>query len=59
MNILGEKAMDRTDVPKKGSSYRWLVWGIMAVAYLVVFFHRLAAGVVRMIWSLPNIHNLC
>ncbi len=28
-------------------SYRWMVWGIMALAYIVVFFHRMAAGVVR------------
>lgn len=27
--------------------YRWIVWGVMVLAYMVVFFHRLAAGVVR------------
>jgi len=27
--------------------YRWVVWGTMALAYIIVFFHRLAAGVVR------------
>ncbi len=27
--------------------YRWLVWGIMVFAYIVVFFHRMAAGVVK------------
>ncbi len=27
--------------------YRWIVWGILALAYLLVFFHRLAVGVVR------------
>lgn len=27
--------------------YRWVVWGVMAMAYMVVFFHRLASGVVR------------
>jgi len=32
---------------KKALSYRWIVWGIMVLAYMVVFFHRLAAGVVR------------
>lgn len=32
---------------KKTLSYRWIVWGIMVLAYMVVFFHRLAAGVVR------------
>ncbi|MCH4891247.1 MFS transporter [Acidaminobacter sp. JC074] len=26
---------------------RWLVWGILSVAYIVVFFHRLAVGVVK------------
>ncbi|OPJ54703.1 MFS transporter [Alkalithermobacter paradoxus] len=28
-------------------SYRWIVWGILALAYVIVFFHRLAVGVVR------------
>ena len=32
---------------KKALSYRWVVWGVMVLAYMVVFFHRLAAGVVR------------
>ncbi len=27
--------------------YRWVVWCTMALAYIIVFFHRLAAGVVR------------
>lgn len=27
--------------------YRWVVWCTMALAYMIVFFHRLAAGVVR------------
>lgn len=27
--------------------YRWAIWGSMVMAYMVVFFHRLAAGVVR------------
>lgn len=26
---------------------RWLIWGILALAYIIVFFHRVAAGVVR------------
>lgn len=26
---------------------RWEIWSVMAAAYMVVFFHRLAAGVVR------------
>jgi len=28
-------------------SYRWYIWGIMVCSYLVVFFHRLAPGVLR------------
>lgn len=27
--------------------YRWIVWGVLALAYVIVFFHRLAAGVVK------------
>lgn len=27
--------------------YRWIVWGLLAVAYIIVFFHRFAAGVVK------------
>ncbi len=27
--------------------YRWVVWCTMALAYMIVFFHRLAPGVVR------------
>ena len=29
-----------------GYGYRWLVWGAMCLAYVIVFFHRIAAGVV-------------
>ena len=32
---------------KKLMSYRWVVWGVLALAYAIVFFHRLAVGVVR------------
>lgn len=32
---------------KKLMSYRWAVWGVLALAYVIVFFHRLAVGVVR------------
>jgi len=32
---------------KKLMNYRWIVWGILAFAYVIVFFHRLAAGVVK------------
>ncbi len=27
--------------------YRWFVWGLLALAYIIVFFHRFAAGVVK------------
>lgn len=30
-----------------GLAYRWVIWGIMVLSFMVVFFHRLAAGVVR------------
>ncbi|NCC95587.1 MAG: MFS transporter [Synergistales bacterium] len=36
-----------TDEIKSANRYRWAVWGSMVLAYMVVFFHRLAAGVVR------------
>lgn len=39
--------MQSKDGMSKGLHYRWIVWGIMVLAYMVVFFHRLAAGVVR------------
>lgn len=32
---------------KRALSYRWAVWGIMTFAFMIVFFHRLAAAVVR------------
>jgi len=32
---------------KKLMTYRWVVWGILAFAFIIVFFHRLAAGVVK------------
>lgn len=35
------------DLEKQALSYRWIVWGIMIAAFMIVFFHRLAAGVVR------------
>ena len=31
---------------RKDYGYRWLVWGIMCTAYVIVFFHRVATGVV-------------
>ena len=35
------------DKVKKLMSYRWIVFGILILAYMIVFFHRLAVGVVR------------
>ncbi len=32
---------------KKLKTYRWLVWGILCAVYVIVFFHRLAVGVVK------------
>lgn len=44
---MGDRSDNCTVGQKKSNNYGWLVWGIMAVAYLVVFFHRMAAGVVK------------
>lgn len=38
---------ERDNKLNKLMTYRWVVWGILALAYVVVFFHRLAAGVVK------------
>ncbi|MBL3539647.1 MFS transporter [Aminivibrio sp.] len=35
------------DGMKKALSYRWIVWGVMVFAFMVVFFHRFAAAVVK------------
>jgi len=43
---LTSKGKETADVSKT-LRYRWVVWGVMSLAYMVVFFHRLAAGVVR------------
>ncbi len=32
---------------KKLMSYRYIVWGVLVLAYVIVFFHRLAVGVVK------------
>ncbi|KAB3532417.1 MFS transporter [Alkaliphilus pronyensis] len=32
---------------KKMMSYRWIIWGVLVLSYVIVFFHRLAIGVVR------------
>lgn len=40
-NVKGSEAL------RKAYRYRWIVWGSMVLAYMVVFFHRLAAGVVK------------
>lgn len=38
--------MEQSNV-KKMMRYRWMVWGLLATAYIIVFFHRFAAGVVK------------
>lgn len=38
---------ERESMEKRALLYRWIVWGVMVFAFMVVFFHRLAAGVVR------------
>ncbi len=37
----------KLDNIKNKNSYKWIIWGVLALAYVVVFFHRLAAGVVK------------
>lgn len=32
---------------KRLTRHRWLIWGILCLAYIIVFFHRLAIGVVK------------
>ena len=40
--------MDETGASlKRALRARWVIWSVMVAAYMVVFFHRLAAGVVR------------
>lgn len=46
-NIGTEKGRINAENIKRVTRYRWVIWGVLALAYLVVFFHRLAAGVVR------------
>lgn len=41
---------------KKVLSYRWLVWGILCLCYIVVFFQRLSVGVVKS--DLVEVFNL-
>lgn len=38
--------MNSNSYKLKGYGYRWPVWGIMCLAYIIVFFHRIAVGVV-------------
>lgn len=43
-----ERKVNMDDVKvKRVMRYRWVVWGVLALAYLIVYFHRLAVGVVR------------
>ncbi|MEW9123565.1 MAG: MFS transporter [Thermotaleaceae bacterium] len=32
---------------KKLLTYRWAIWGVLVLSYIIVFFHRLAVGVVQ------------
>jgi sugar phosphate permease len=45
MNSVKIKNETKNSVGK--NQYRWIVWGLLAVVYAVVFFHRLAIGVIR------------
>lgn len=40
------RQLDQNKV-KKLMRYRWTVWGVLVLSYVIVFFHRLAVGVVR------------
>ena len=35
------------DNARKMMSYRWVVWGVLVLSYIIVFFNRLSIGVVR------------
>ena len=43
----GERSEGSGEGMKKALSYRWVVWGVMVFAFMVVFFHRFAAAVVK------------
>lgn len=34
-------------INEKEYNRRWIIWGVLALSYVIVFFHRVAAGVVR------------
>jgi len=38
--------LDREKINKL-KTYRWIIWGSLCLAYVIVFFHRLALGVVK------------
>lgn len=38
--------MDQSKI-KNLNKYRWFIWGLLAFAYIIVFFHRFAAEVVK------------
>ena len=40
--------MTATKDPAKPANYRWLIFGILAGGYVLVYFHRLCAAVVAM-----------
>ncbi|SES86311.1 Sugar phosphate permease [Natronincola peptidivorans] len=39
--------MNQSQEIQKLKTYRWLIWGVLVLSYIIVFFHRLALGVVR------------
>ena len=45
---IAQRPPDGANEPmKRALSYRWIIWSIMILAFMVSFFHRLATGVVK------------
>ncbi len=44
---IGMQGEMQTEGLRRALAYRWVVWGVMVFAFIVVFFHRFAAGVVK------------
>lgn len=42
MNLKKQRGQSEKEVKK----YRWIIWGILVIIYLIVFFHRLSVGVI-------------
>jgi sugar phosphate permease len=42
----GGKTVEENKHIKQLMRYRWVVWGILSISYVIVFFHRIAAAVV-------------